>query len=102
MILEPHRQGLSLTAIARRLSMDRKSVRRYISRGLEPPAYGRASATAAVHRSVPVLSARGWPAIPACPRSGCGGSCASAASLGADTAAGIDCQICPPDISFSS
>ena len=39
MILDLHRQGLSVTAIARQLSLDRKTVRRYIARGLEPPAY---------------------------------------------------------------
>ncbi len=36
MILDLHRQGLSVTAIARQLSLDRKTVRRYIARGLEP------------------------------------------------------------------
>ena len=40
MILELHRQGLTVSAIARRLDMDRKTVRRYIERGLEPPTYG--------------------------------------------------------------
>jgi len=40
MILELHRQGLTVSAIARQLDMDRKTVRRYIARGLEPPAYG--------------------------------------------------------------
>lgn len=40
MILELHRQGLSPTAIARQLGIDRKTVRKYIARGLEPPAYG--------------------------------------------------------------
>jgi transposase len=39
MILDLHRQGLSVTAIARQLSLDRKTVRKYIARGLEPPAY---------------------------------------------------------------
>jgi len=39
MILELHRQGLIPTAIARRLGIDRKTVRKYIARGLEPPAY---------------------------------------------------------------
>jgi transposase len=39
MILELHRQGLSPTAIARQLGIDRKTVRKYITRGLEPPAY---------------------------------------------------------------
>ena len=40
MILELHRQGLKVSAIARQLGMDRKTVRRYIERGLEPPSYG--------------------------------------------------------------
>ena len=40
MILDLHRQGLSISAIARRLELDRKTVRRYIARGLEPPIYG--------------------------------------------------------------
>lgn len=40
MIMELHRQGLSLTAIGRQLGIDRKTVRRYIALGLEPPTYG--------------------------------------------------------------
>ena len=40
MILELHRQGVSVSAIARRVELDRKTVRRYIAQGLEPPAYG--------------------------------------------------------------
>ena len=40
MILELHRQGLKVSAIARQLGIDRKTVRRYIARGLEPPTYG--------------------------------------------------------------
>jgi transposase len=40
MILDLHRQGLSITAIARRTGLDQKTVRKYIARGLEPPAYG--------------------------------------------------------------
>ena len=39
MILDLHRQGLSVSDIARRTGFDRKTVRRYIARGLEPPAY---------------------------------------------------------------
>ena len=39
MILELHRQGLSPTAIARQLGIDRKTVRKYIAHGLEPPTY---------------------------------------------------------------
>jgi hypothetical protein len=40
MILDLHRQGLSVSAIARDLGLDRKTVRRCIARGLEPPVYG--------------------------------------------------------------
>jgi transposase len=40
MILDLHRQGLSVTAIARRIGRDPKTVRKYIERGLEPPVYG--------------------------------------------------------------
>jgi transposase len=40
MILDLHRQGLSVTAIARRTGRDPKTIRKYIARGLEPPAYG--------------------------------------------------------------
>ena len=32
--------GLSVSDIARRTGFDRKTVRRYIARGLEPPTYG--------------------------------------------------------------
>ncbi len=40
MILDLHRQGLTVSAIARELGGDRKTVRRCIARGLEPPVYG--------------------------------------------------------------
>lgn len=40
MILELHRQGLSVTANARRTGRDPKTVRKYIERGVEVPAYG--------------------------------------------------------------
>jgi transposase len=40
MILDLHRQGMSLSAIARRTGLDRKTVRRYIDQGLELPTYG--------------------------------------------------------------
>src|SRR5580693_1135311 len=40
MILDLHRQGLSVSAIARQLERDRKTVRKYIDRGLAVPAYG--------------------------------------------------------------
>ena len=40
MILDLHRLGLSVTAIARRTGRDPKTVRKYIECGLEPPTYG--------------------------------------------------------------
>jgi hypothetical protein len=40
MIVDLHRQGLSVAAIAEHLGIDRKTVRKYIARGLEPPVYG--------------------------------------------------------------
>jgi transposase len=69
MILELHRQGASVSAIAREVGIDRKTVRRCIERGLEPPAYGprppRASKLAPFTRylrerlaAVPQLSGR--------------------------------------------
>jgi transposase len=39
MILDLARQGLTVTAISRRTGDDRKTIRKYIARGLEPPAY---------------------------------------------------------------
>ena len=40
MILDLHRQGLTVSAIARELGLDRKTVRKCIARGLVPPVYG--------------------------------------------------------------
>ena len=39
MILDLARQGLTVAAIARRTGHDRKTIRKYIERGLEPPTY---------------------------------------------------------------
>ena len=46
MILDLHRQGAGITAIARRTGLDRKTVRKVIATGLEPPAYGPRQAKA--------------------------------------------------------
>ena len=43
MILDLHRQGLSPTAIARQLGIDRKTVRKYIARGMDPQPMKRAA-----------------------------------------------------------
>jgi hypothetical protein len=59
MILDLHRQGLSVSAIARGTGFDRKTVRKHIARGLEPPAYGpRASRTMLLDPFVPYLRER--------------------------------------------
>jgi transposase len=39
-ILDLHREGLTVSAISQRTGLDRKTVRKYIAAGLEPPAYG--------------------------------------------------------------
>ena len=39
-ILELHQQGLTVSAIARRTGLHRETVRKYVERGLEAPAYG--------------------------------------------------------------
>src|SRR3954471_24768215 len=59
MILELHRQGLKVSAIARQLGIDRKTVRRYIARGLEPPTYGpRPPRQRSTDRSLPYVRER--------------------------------------------
>ena len=58
-ILDLHRQGLWVSAIARQLGVDRKTVRTYIAKGLEPPAYKkRAPAPAIVDPFEPYLRER--------------------------------------------
>lgn len=40
MILDLHRQGVKIAVIARQVGVDRKTVRKYIARGVELPTYG--------------------------------------------------------------
>jgi transposase len=66
MILELHHQGVSISAIARRLGTDRKTVRKHIVRGLEPPLYGpRPPKPAALDPFLPYLRERvaAWPEL---------------------------------------
>ena len=68
MILDLHRQGLSVSAIARQAGVDRKTVRTYIAKGLEPPAYKkRPPAPSLVDRFEPYLRERlaAYPALTA-------------------------------------
>ena len=58
-ILDLHRQGLSVSTIARQVGVDRKTVRTYIAKGLEPPAYKkRPPAPSLVDRFEPYLRER--------------------------------------------
>src|SRR6201985_4020802 len=59
MILELHRQGISMSAIARQWGVDRKTLRRCIAQGLEPPTYGpRQSRISQLHACEPYLRQR--------------------------------------------
>src|SRR5580698_2373153 len=59
MILDLHRQGLSVSAIARQVGVDRKTVRNYLAKGLEPSTYKkRAPAPGVVDRFAPYLRER--------------------------------------------
>jgi hypothetical protein len=63
MILDLHRQGLTVSTIARELGIDRKTVRKCIARGLEPPVYGPCKP-----RHVPYLRERvtAYPGLTGC------------------------------------
>jgi hypothetical protein len=75
MILELHRQGLTVSAIARQLGIDRKTVRRYVARGLQPPAYGpRPLRQRSTDPFLPYLRER-LTAFPGLTAVGSGGSC---------------------------
>jgi transposase len=66
MILDLHRQGLSVSAIALQLGIDRKTVRKYLARGLEVPVYGpRQPRPRRIDPFVPYLRERveAWPGL---------------------------------------
>jgi transposase len=48
LINDLHQQGLSISAIARKVGCDRKTVKKYIERGLEAPCYGPRAARSTV------------------------------------------------------
>ena len=57
MILDLHREGLSVSAIARQVGIDRKTVRTYIAKGLEPPAYKKRPPAPSLVGNPPVAAA---------------------------------------------
>ncbi len=64
MILDLQWQGLSVSAIALQLGIDRKTVRKDLARGLEPPVHGpRQPRPRRVDRFIPDLRERvaAWP-----------------------------------------
>jgi hypothetical protein len=66
MILDLNRQGLSVSAIALQLGIDRKTVRKYLARGLEAPVYGpRQPRPRRIDPFVPYLRERveAWPGL---------------------------------------
>lgn len=66
MISELHRQGLSVRAISQRTGHDRKTVRKYIARGLQAPQYKPRDARAClVEPFAPYLRERlfAWPQL---------------------------------------
>ena len=69
MILDLHRQGLTVSAIARELRLDRKTVRKCIARRPELPVYGpRKPRKRLIDPFVPYLRGRVvalWPVLPA-------------------------------------
>ena len=65
MILDLHRQGLSgRRQITGQISLDRKTVRTYIAKGLDPPAYKKRPPRRA-HRSLRTLCVERLAAYPA-------------------------------------
>ena len=74
MILDLHRQGLTVSAHRRELDLDRKTVRKCVERGLEAPVYGpRKPHQRLIDPFVRYLRERAT-AYPARPAAGCFGS----------------------------
>lgn len=63
MILDLHRQGLSVSAIARQAGVDRKTVRTHIAKGLEPPTYKKRAPAPSIIDRFPIC-AIAWRPIP--------------------------------------
>ena len=64
MILDLHRQGLSVSAIARQVGVDRKTVRNYLAKGLEPSTYKKRASGAASWIASNRICGSAWRPIP--------------------------------------
>ena len=76
MILDLHREGLSVSAIARQLELDRKTVRKYIARDPEPPTLRSPRPSRRVLLPCCHICANGLEPSQASPPC-CGGNCAN-------------------------
>lgn len=63
MILDLHRQGVNIATIARKVGVDRKTVRKYIARGVEVPTYGLGSLGNACWTRILNICERDWTPI---------------------------------------
>lgn len=64
MILDLHRQGVKIAVIARQVGVDRKTVRKYIARGVEVRHIARGSRANACWTHILVTCGRDWRPIP--------------------------------------
>ena len=64
MILDLQRQGLSISALARQVRVDRNTVRTYIAKGLQPPVYKKQAQGRASSITSKPICANDWLPIP--------------------------------------
>ena len=88
MLHELHAQGVSISAIARQTGLDRKTVRRHLAAGTEPPVYGPRAPQGSLPGSLQGVSAN-----PSCRVSGI----IRCASFTGDYGAGLHRRLHPPD-----
>ena len=66
LIQDLKRQGLSVSAIARQVGCDRKTVRKYLDLGLEAPVYGPGCLVAASLMAITTTCVSALPSIQIC------------------------------------
>ena len=96
MILELHRQGVTVSAIARRVGLDRKTVRGYLERGLEPPFYGPRKPRMTQSRGSSAICASALAAFPELTGADCMRELRDLGYTGGYTASTTSCAISAP------